>query len=95
LLLAEKEGEAALDEVVGTADMIQHAMLTFDEIDGGVARLSRAGLVAIKDKRFQLSPSAAAIGRRLDKLSLRKACDALRRELGIPETVPPLEAQRS
>jgi hypothetical protein len=91
VLLAAKEGEAALDEVVGTADMIQHAMLTFDEIDGGVARLSRAGLLAIKDKRFQLSPAAAALGRRLAKLSLREAGDALRRELGISEPVPPFE----
>lgn len=91
VLLAAKEGEAALDGVVGAADMIQHAMLTFDEIDGGVARLSRAGLVTIKEKRFHLSPAARAIGGRLARLPLQEAGDALRRDLGIPEPVPPFE----
>ena len=89
LLAATQDGKASLDEVVGAADMIQHAMLTFDEIDGGVARLSRAGLIAITDKQFHLTPGGIEVSRRITTLSVRKAGEALRTELGIAPPEPP------
>jgi hypothetical protein len=92
LLVAIQNGSASLDEVVGAADGIEHAMLTFDEIDGGVARLSRAGLIAIRDKRFHLTRLGMEMGRRISTLSGRKADEALRKEFGIPPPKPPFGA---
>ena len=89
ILLAAHDGQATLEGLVGAADMINHAMLTFDEIDGGLARLSAAGLVSTGDKRVQITATAAEMQARVAKLSLRKATETLRAELGIPEPVPP------
>ena len=89
ILLAAENGQARLDEVIAAADMIQHAMLTFDEIDGGIARLSRAGLISIGDKQFHLTATATEIQARMVRLSVRKADEACRTALGLAPPEPP------
>jgi hypothetical protein len=88
ILLAAKDDEATLEDVIGAADGINHAILTFDEIDGGVARLSRAGLIAVRNARFQVLPALAGLRQRVTKLSVRQAADALEKELGIAAAEP-------
>ncbi len=89
ILISAPDGEASLDVVIGAADGIQHAMLTFDEIDGGVARLSRAGLIEIRNKRFHLTAAGTELRRRVEALPVRKAEQELRTELAIPDPEPP------
>src|SRR5687767_13486263 len=81
ILVAAKEDEATLEDVIGAADFLNHAILTFDEIDGGVARLSRAGLITAQNARFQVMPALGELRQRLTKLSLQEATDALLKEL--------------
>src|SRR5262245_10970041 len=91
ILRAAKDGVATLEDVVEAADAINHAMLTFAEIDGGLARLSRAGLVSIEAKRLRLAPAAATLQGRVAKFPLREAVEAVREALGVPAPVPPFE----
>jgi len=85
VLLAGGSGEVSLEDVVGVADMINHAILTFDEIDGGVARLSRSGLILVAKKRLQLTRKALRLLRGARKLAIRTAAETVRDRLGVPE----------
>jgi hypothetical protein len=49
--------EIPLSVLITRADAIQHAVPSFDEVDGGLARLSIAGLVRVIDGRVALTPS--------------------------------------
>src|SRR5262245_43642899 len=89
ILISIQDGEAPLDVVISAADGIQHAMLTFDEIDGGIARLSRAGLIEIKDKRFHLTPAGEELRSLLATRSVRKSEMMLRKKLGAADPEPP------
>ena len=89
ILISVRDGEAPLDVVISAADGIQHAMLTFDEIDGGVARLSAAGLIEIRNKRFHLTAAGTELGARVTTLSVRKAEQAVRKALGVRDPEPP------
>jgi hypothetical protein len=48
--------EVSLPELIATADGIQHAVPTFAEVDGGLARLSRLGLVGVRGSHVGLTP---------------------------------------
>ena len=85
ILISIRDGEAPLDVVISAADGIQHAMLTFDEIDGGIARLSRGGFIEVRGNRFHLTAAGAELRRRIESLSVRKAEQTVRKQLGILE----------
>jgi hypothetical protein len=53
--------EISLPELIATADGIQHAVLTFEELDGGLARLISAGLLTIGDAGVGLTPAGLAL----------------------------------
>ena len=89
ILISVQDGEAPLDVVISAADGIQHAMLTFDEIDGGIARLTRAELIEIRNKRFHLTPAGTDLQRLVAAQSVRKAEQTLRKKLGAPDPEPP------
>jgi hypothetical protein len=91
ILIAAKSGEGALEDIVAAADMINHAMLTFDEIDGGLARLSRAGLVLCQGKKVRVAADASKIYAGVAKLSIPKATETLRVRLGIPKGAAPFK----
>ena len=61
LLLAagcrDPQESMTLSEVIAAADGIQHAVPTFQEVDGGLARLSAAGLVSVTKARIGLTAS--------------------------------------
>ena len=62
MFLAIKHGWPGwLARVIGTADFINHAIPTEDEVAGGVERLSAAGLVELRRRRLRLTRA----GRRL------------------------------
>ena len=89
ILIAAKSGAATLEDIVACADMINHSMLTFDEIDGGVARLSGAGLVSCEGKNVQITADAAKIYASVANFSIQKATEALRERVGIPKPASP------
>jgi hypothetical protein len=48
-------------ELITRADGIQHAVPSFDEVDGGLARLSSAGLVRVSRGHVGLTPGGLAL----------------------------------
>jgi hypothetical protein len=91
VVLAAAEGDAALDAVIGAADMVNKAMLTFDELDGGIARLEAAGFLSIVAGRFRLSETGLDLQRRIAPMSVRRGAEAVRRTIGAPEPGPPFK----
>jgi hypothetical protein len=85
ILRSMEGGEATLEDVVGVADMINHAMLTFEELDGGVARLACAGLVTVVAKRLRLTTQALTLLGGLIELAPQAAERRIRAALGVPE----------
>ena len=59
IIYAGKEEAATLSEVVGAADYIQHAIVTFQELEGALARLTKNQLIIDNDGRY--SPSGKII----------------------------------
>ena len=56
-----KTGGSDLQKIIATADGINHAVLTFEELGGGLTRLINAGLVVEQDHRyFVTAPVIAA-----------------------------------
>ena len=55
--LAARQAPATLAEVIGAADAVQHALLTDDELHGGLVRLTGGGFVEEVDHRFRLTGS--------------------------------------
>jgi hypothetical protein len=47
----------SLAELIATADGIQHAVPTFEEVDGALARLAERGLVKLGRNQVGLTPS--------------------------------------
>lgn len=58
ILAALRRGDASLMDVIEAGDAINHAIFTTEEINGGVERLVRAGLVTVSD--HAISPSQVA-----------------------------------
>jgi hypothetical protein len=47
---------APLTQVLGAADVLQHAILTREELNGAIARLGRAGYLRYAMDRLELTP---------------------------------------
>jgi hypothetical protein len=61
IALAGREGPAPLRDVIHAADAVNHAIMTFEELDSALAKLKAARLVIVRAKKFSLS----AKGKRL------------------------------
>jgi hypothetical protein len=55
---ASFRGRCALRRLIAAADCINHAIVTRAEIEGGVNRLARAGLLSFSPMGFSLTPKA-------------------------------------
>jgi hypothetical protein len=58
---AAQKGPSRLPRVIAAGDYIQHAIMTWEEVDGGLHRLGDAGLVKVRNQKILLTPK----GRRL------------------------------
>jgi hypothetical protein len=76
---------AALDEVIAAGDALNHAIFTFEEVDGGVARLSVADLIAVVDQRVQLTKAGKDLCDRMARPTAWDALTSIAQELGVPE----------
>lgn len=61
VIITAQDGGAELAEVIGAADFLNHAILTCDEINGGVERLVQGGWIRLEDGR--LGPRSRATER--------------------------------
>lgn len=87
ILVAASADGATLDGIVSTGDAINHAVFTFHEIDGGLARLVAGGFVRVDNMRVFPTDEAKRIYDRVRrrKGSMLTQMDALRKKLGAPE----------
>ena len=74
-------GPVGLSDLVAAADGINHALVTEDELRGGLNRLLHAGLVSEHGSAFDLTDSGEAMFARVRSRSLRTGFDRLEREL--------------
>jgi hypothetical protein len=58
---AEARGGADLKSVIGAADALNHAMFTWEELDCGLERLARAGLIQLAGPPFVLTEEAGTL----------------------------------
>jgi hypothetical protein len=63
---------ATLRDIIGAGDYIEHAIMTKDELFGGLKRLHKAGLLIQKGDRYKLAPRVAAAYRRILKKTRRR-----------------------
>jgi len=88
LLLAigysSEKGASSLARVIGAADAIQHAVLTWEEVDGGLFRLGKAGYVTVRGEKVGLTQQGRAILERLREKTVLKRQDELSIVLGAP-----------
>jgi hypothetical protein len=87
-----------LSDLVAAADGINHALVTEDELRGGLNRLIHAGLVSEHESAFDLTDAGGTMFARVRSRSLRTEFDRLEKELdgltdpGHPMWTPSSEA---
>jgi hypothetical protein len=88
LLLAigysNEKGESSLARVIGVADAIQHAVLTWEEVDGGLFRLGKAGYVTVLDGKVGLTQQGRTIFEGLQEKAVLDRQDELALAIGAP-----------
>jgi hypothetical protein len=67
----ERSG-ATLVGLISTADYINHAVLTREEIESAVNKLRSAGLLELTEDRFLITPAGAELRERADDPSVYK-----------------------
>ena len=55
IVLASSDAPATLAQVIGAADAVNHALLTDDELHGGLSRLTTGGVVVETNGRFAVT----------------------------------------
>jgi hypothetical protein len=79
-----------LARIIAVGDSLNHAIFTTSEINGGVSRLSRAGLVQIEGEAFILTAAGTEITREQQKKTQgpHKHMETIRARLGAPDWTP-------
>ncbi len=72
---ASRVEPARLSLVIGAADFINHAIMMYEELSGGLARLDREGLVVVDTGRWELSCSEMALAYIRSREQLRHVHD--------------------
>ena len=80
----------SLRDLIATADYINHAIPTDEEIEGGINRLARAGLVTVEEGYFHLTPAGRLLlrefhGKRDSLLKVWERVDGHLQTLKLPE----------
>jgi hypothetical protein len=66
---------ASLESIIGVGDGINHAIFTLSELNGGLSRLQRAGLITVCENGFSMTPA----GEKLVIPSSKKSVGLLKR----------------
>jgi hypothetical protein len=81
---SNEKGECSLARVIGVADAIQHAVLTWEEVDGGLFRLGKAGYATVRDGKVGLTQQGRAIVEGLQRKEVLDRQDELASAIGAP-----------
>ncbi len=81
---SNEKGESSLARVIGVADAIQHSVLTWEEVDGGLFRLGKAGYVIVRDGKVGLTQQGRTILEGLQKKTVLDRQDELALAIGAP-----------
>ena len=86
VLLAAAPDGASLEGIISVGDGINHAIFSFHEIDGGLARLVAGGFVRLKRDRVFPTDDAIGLYARVSGGggSLLTHLEAIRRKIGAP-----------
>jgi hypothetical protein len=68
---------SSLDSLIGTADYINHAIPTYEELFGALNRLQAAGLIKQAKERFAATPQGARLYRKAIRNSGRRILERL------------------
>jgi hypothetical protein len=77
--ITSSTGSSTLTQVIGAADGIQHAIMTKEELVGGIRRLTRAGYMTFEGGAFTLTES----GRDIIKRTTRYGQSYLRQQEAV------------
>ncbi len=79
----EKKGQPpSIEEVIAAADYINHAVMTFEELSGGLWNLKRAGLLQQIGQKMKLASKAMAFFQKFETQGIYEQAELVRRELG-------------
>lgn len=86
VLAAAGDEAAGLADVIAMGDAINHAVFTYPEVDGGLARLTAGGWIMVEDKQIKPTDKARKLYERIAGRhhTMHKVTDALREQLGAP-----------
>ncbi len=72
-----------IEEIIGAADYINHAVMTFEEFSGGLWNLKRAGLLQQDGEKRKLASEATALFQKFETKGVLEQVEFVRRELGV------------
>jgi len=81
---SNEKGASSLARVIGAADAIQHSVLTWEEVDGGLFRLGKAGYVTVRVGKVGLTQQGRTILGGLQKRTVLDRQDELALAIGAP-----------
>ena len=96
-IYAAREKPASLEDVIAAADYIQHAIVTFEEMEGDLARLTAKGLLTVSDHGLAPGDKALVFYRSTTKLGRKvdEAEEDLRKFIGARPSSPEQRPQHA
>ncbi len=85
-------GEPTLSRIIGVGDFLNHAIFTLSELNGGLNRLKRGGLIEIEYLRYPLTEAGRKITEEAGKRAgVRKHMENIRNRLHANPWAPNLD----
>jgi len=79
-----RAGGAPLPEIIAIGDWINHAIFNYEELDGGLSRLIKAGYVIYERDRFRASSEITAVFSKISDKYPTDQMEELRKFLKAP-----------
>jgi hypothetical protein len=89
-IYAGRKCPATLSDVIAWADAIQHAIVTFTEMKGALARLTSGGFIMYRDGKLSPAPRTLKFYRTVDtpRITYQKAQEHIERLLATSSSYP-------
>jgi hypothetical protein len=78
IIYAGQKKPAALSDIIAAADAINHALITFPEMEGGLARLETGGYIIDQNSRFSPTEKTMSYYRSKNRCHMMKAMEDLK-----------------
>jgi len=95
ILMAPREGPADLRSILAAGDYLEHAIFRFEEMEGGLFRLTRGGYVEEVAGGFVPTEMAQEMFRRIASQTRRRRAlrEAVAHAIGVQRPGPSVQAQ--